>query len=94
MTLTKADLVLTHEEIETAVNPPGDRLQSMLMWEAADAISQAAAAKAVYAVLDELHRLADLTLTGTTGRTAAVRLEDKVKEQLEAAGLPRPGKSG
>ena len=83
MTLT--DLMLTHEEIETAVKSP-----SGIMWEAADAIAQAAAAKAAYAVLDELGRLTDVTLVSHSWADA-VLLKDALREQLEAAGLPRRG---
>ena len=89
MTLTKADLVLTREEIETAVNPTGDR---MITWEAAEAISHASAAKAAYALLDELSRQVDQLSTGTW--TNPLPLMGEVEKQLEAAGLSRPAKSG
>ena len=89
MTLTKADLVLPLKEALDAYNngeEPGFGL-------AIDRVAQAAAAKAAYAVLDELNRLSDLTPPGTAWATA-VRLECEVRHQLEAAGLQRPRKSG
>ena len=90
MTLTKADLVLTQSEGFDAYNSgeePGFGL-------AIDRVSSAAAAKAVYALVDELRRQIDLAFEQNTAWTSVVLLGDALNRQLEAAGLPRPGKSG
>lgn len=90
MTLTKAALVLTHDEIQAVVKSS----REMVVWQEANAISQAAAAKAAYAVLDELGRQMSLLFSSNLAWTHVVRLGDELKNKLEAAGLLRPGKSG